>query len=287
MKIIEEVNLKSILPSNGPSINEVKKYLQKYNEEKIVIKCGGSVLIDPDLFDLFLSDIAVMKKLGLTPTIVHGGGKRINNKLRELNIESNFIKGLRVTNKDTIKVVEDVLTDFNKEIVDALKEKSCDAKSLTTKENNIILVKPERKELGYVGEPTEINIDFLDEIIKAKQIPVIAPMGKKDNQTFNINADTTAGAIAKKLQSRRLLLMTDIEGVMDKNNKLIPEITPDLATKMIDEETIKGGMIPKINTCIDSVNKGVRGVVIIDGRKPHSILFELFSDKGSGTLIRK
>tara|TARA_B100000965_G_scaffold379565_1_gene375381 strand:- start:1072 stop:1935 length:864 start_codon:yes stop_codon:yes gene_type:complete len=287
MKIIEEVNLKSILPSNGPSINEVKKYLQKYNEEKIVIKCGGSVLIDPDLFNLFLSDIAVMKKLGLTPTIVHGGGKRINNKLRELNIESNFIKGLRVTNKDTIKVVEDVLTDFNKEIVDALKEKSCDAKSITTKENNIILVKPERKELGYVGEPTEINIDFLDEIIKAKQIPVIAPMGKKDNQTFNINADTTAGAIAKKLQSRRLLLMTDIEGVMDKNNKLIPEITPDLATKMIDEETIKGGMIPKINTCIDSVNKGVRGVVIIDGRKPHSILFELFSDKGSGTLIRK
>tara|TARA_Y100000741_G_scaffold351506_1_gene322639 strand:+ start:160 stop:1023 length:864 start_codon:yes stop_codon:yes gene_type:complete len=287
MKIIEEVNLKSILPSNGPSINEVKKYLQKYNEEKIVIKCGGSVLIDPDLFNLFLSDIAVMKKLGLTPTIVHGGGKRINNKLRELNIESNFIKGLRVTNKDTIKVVEDVLTDFNKEIVDALKEKSCDAKSITTKENNIILVKPERKELGYVGEPTEININFLDEIIKAKQIPVIAPMGKKDNQTFNINADTTAGAIAKKLQSRRLLLMTDIEGVMDKNNKLIPEITPDLATKMIDEETIKGGMIPKINTCIDSVNKGVRGVVIIDGRKPHSILFELFSDKGSGTLIRK
>ena len=287
MKIIEEVNLKSILPSNGPSINEVKKYLQKYNEEKIVIKCGGSVLIDPDLFDLFLSDIAVMKKLGLTPTIVHGGGKRINNKLRELNIESDFIKGLRVTNKDTIKIVEDVLTDFNKEIVDALKEKSCDAKSLTTKENNIILVKPERKELGYVGEPTEININFLDEIIKAKQIPVIAPMGKKDNQTFNINADTTAGAIAKKLQSRRLLLMTDIEGVMDKNNKLIPEITPDLATKMIDEETIKGGMIPKINTCIDSVNKGVRGVVIIDGRKPHSILFELFSDKGSGTLIRK
>ena len=287
MKIIEEVNLKSILPSNGPSINEVKKYLQKYNEEKIVIKCGGSVLIDPNLFNLFLSDIAVMKKLGLTPTIVHGGGKRINNKLRELNIESKFIKGLRVTDKDTIKVVEDVLTEFNKEIVDALKEKSCDAKSITTKENNIILVKPERKELGYVGEPTEININFLDEIIKAKQIPVIAPMGKKDNQTFNINADTTAGAIAKKLRSRRLLLMTDIEGVMDNNNKLILEITPDLAKKMISQEIIKGGMLPKVNTCIDAVNNGVRGVVIIDGRKAHSILFELFSDKGSGTLIRK
>ncbi len=287
MKTIEEVNLKSILPSNGPSIDEVKKYLEKYSEEKIVIKCGGSVLIDPNLFNLFITDIAVMKKLGLTPTIVHGGGKRINNKLKELNIKSTFIKGLRVTDKVTINIVEDVLTDFNKEIVDALKDKYCDAKSITSKENNIIKVKSEKKELGYVGEPTEINANFLDELIKAKKIPVIAPMGLKDNQTFNINADTAAGAIAKKLKSRRLLLMTDIEGVMDKNNKLIPEITPDLARKMIDKEVIKGGMIPKINTCIDSVNEGVRGVVIIDGRKPHSILFELFSDKGSGTLIRK
>jgi len=286
MAAIEEVNLEKILPSNGPSIDEVKKYLEKYNDEKIVIKCGGSVLIDPNLFNLFISDIAIMKKLGLTPTIVHGGGKRINNKLKELNIESTFIKGLRVTNKDTINVVEDVLIEFNNEIVNALKEKSCNAKSITTKDNNIIAVKSEREELGFVGEPTEIKVNFLNEIIKAQQIPVIAPMGLKDNQTFNINADTTAGAIAKKLKSRRLLLMTDMEGVMDNNNKLIAEITPDLAKKMIDEEVIKGGMIPKINTCIDAVNNGVRGVVIIDGRKSHSILFELFSDKGSGTLIR-
>jgi len=286
MAAIEEVNLEKILPSNGPSIDEVKKYLEKYNDEKIVIKCGGSVLIDPNLFNLFISDIAIMKKIGLTPTIVHGGGKRINNKLKELNIESTFIKGLRVTNKDTINVVEDVLIEFNNEIVNALKEKSCNAKSITTKDNNIITVKSEREELGFVGEPTEIKVNFLNEIIKAQQIPVIAPMGLKDNQTFNINADTTAGAIAKKLKSRRLLLMTDMEGVMDNNNKLIAEITPDSAKKMIDEEVIKGGMIPKINTCIDAVNNGVRGVVIIDGRKPHSILFELFSDKGSGTLIR-
>ena len=286
MAAIEEVNLEKILPSNGPSIKEVKKYLEKYSEERIVIKCGGSVLIDPNLFNLFISDIAIMNKLGLTPTIVHGGGKRINNKLKELNIESTFIKGLRVTNKDTINVVEDVLIEFNNEIVNALKEKSCNAKSITTKNHNIITVKSEREELGFVGEPTEIKINFLNEIIKAQQIPVIAPMGLKDNQTFNINADTAAGAIAKKLKSRRLLLMTDMEGVMDNNNKLIAEITPDLAKKMIDEEVIKGGMIPKINTCIDAVNNGVRGVVIIDGRKPHSILFELFSDKGSGTLIR-
>ena len=287
MTAIEEVNLKTILPSNGPSIQEVKKYLKKYTDEKIVIKCGGSVLIDPNLFNLFISDVVVMKKLGLTPTIVHGGGKRINNKLKELNIESNFIKGLRVTDNNTIKIVEDVLIEFNKEIVNALKNKSCDARSITTKEYNIILVKPERGELGFVGIPTEININVLDEIIKANEIPVIAPMGLKDNKPFNINADTAAGTIAKELKSRRLLLMTDIEGVIDRNNKLVSEITPDVAKKMINEEVIKGGMIPKINTCIDAVNNGVRGVVIIDGRKPHSILFELFSDKGSGTLIRE
>ena len=287
MTAIEEVNLKTILPSNGPSIQEVKKYLEKYTDEKIVIKCGGSVLIDPNLFNLFISDVVVMKKLGLTPTIVHGGGKRINNKLKELNIESNFIKGLRVTDNNTIKIVEDVLIEFNKEIVNALKNKSCNARSITTKEYNIILVKPERGELGFVGIPTEININVLDEIIKANEIPVIAPMGLKDNKPFNINADTVAGTIAKELKSRRLLLMTDIEGVIDRNNKLVSEITPDVAKKMINEEVIKGGMIPKINTCIDAVNNGVRGVVIIDGRKPHSILFELFSDKGSGTLIRE
>ena len=287
MTAIEEVNLKTILPSNGPSIQEVKKYLEKYTDEKIVIKCGGSVLIDPNLFNLFISDVVVMKKLGLTPTIVHGGGKRINNKLKELNIESNFIKGLRVTDNNTIKIVEDVLIEFNKEIVNALKNKSCDARSITTKEYNIILVKPERGELGFVGIPTEIKINVLDEIIKANEIPVIAPMGLKDNKPFNINADTAAGTIAKELKSRRLLLMTDIEGVIDRNNKLVSEITPDVAKKMINEEVIKGGMIPKINTCIDAVNNGVRGVVIIDGRKPHSILFELFSDKGSGTLIRE
>ncbi len=149
------------------------------------------------------------------------------------------------------------------------------------------MVKPKTNELGFVGEPTEIKTNVLDEIIKANEIPVIAPIGLKDNKTFNINADTVAGAIAKKLRSRRLLLMTDIEGVINKNNNLVSEISPNAAKKMIAEEAIKNGMIPKINTCIDAVNNGVRGVVIIDGRKPHSILFELFSDKGAGTLIRK
>ena len=288
MKSIEEVNLKSILPSNGPSIDEVKKYLEKYNDETIIIKCGGSVLIDPNLFNLFIQDVVVIKNLGLTPIILHGGGKRINNKLSKLNIESTFIKGLRVTDKNTIKVVEDVLIEFNKEIINTLRDQKCATKSITTKENNIILVKPEKEELGFVGIPSKINQNILNEIIEAKEVPVIAPMGlDKNGQTYNVNADTAAGAIAKELKSRRLLLMTDIEGVIDSNNNLVTEITPEVAKKMIEDEVIKGGMIPKINTCIDAVNNGVRGVVIIDGRKPHSILFELFSDKGAGTLIRK
>ena len=288
MKSIEEVNLKSILPSNGPSIDEVKKYLEKYNDETIIIKCGGSVLIDPNLFNLFIQDVVVMKNLGLTPIILHGGGKRINNKLSELNVESTFIKGLRVTDKNTIKVVEDVLIEFNNEIINTLRNQKCATKSITTKENNIILVKPEKEELGFVGIPNEIDQNILNKIIEANEIPVIAPIGlDKNGQTYNVNADTAAGAIAKELKSRRLLLMTDIEGVMDSNNNLVTEITSKVAKKMIDDEVIKGGMIPKINTCIDVVNNGVRGVVIIDGRKPHSILFELFSDKGAGTLIRK
>jgi len=288
MSSIEEINLKTILPKNGPSIDEVKKYLEKYNDEKIIIKCGGSVLIDPNLFNLFIQDVVVIKNLGLTPIILHGGGKRINNKLSELNVESAFIKGLRVTDKNTIKVVEDVLIEFNKEIINTLRDQKCATKSITTKENNIILVKPEKEELGFVGIPSKINQNILNEIIEAKEVPVITPMGlDKNGQTYNVNADTVAGAIAKELKSRRLLLMTDIEGVMDSNNNLVTEITPEVAKKMIDDEVIKGGMIPKINTCIDAVNNGVRGVVIIDGRKPHSILFELFSDKGAGTLIRK
>ena len=288
MSLLKEQELQNILPRSGPSLEEVKKYLDKYIDEFIVIKCGGSVLIDPNLFNLFISDVAIIKKLGLTPVIVHGGGKRINIKLKELNIESTFIKGLRVTNKDTIKAVEDVLIEFNKEIVDALKEKSCNARSITTKKHNIISVKPESNELGFVGIPAHVKTDILKEIVKTNEIPVIAPLGlDENNQTFNINADYAVAFVAKELKARRLLLMTDVEGVLDKNKKLISEITPDIAKKMMGEDIITGGMIPKINTCINAVNNGVKGVVIIDGRRHHSILFELLSDKGMGTLIRE
>ena len=287
MSSIREEDLKKTLPIDGPSIDEVKKYLNKYRNETICIKCGGSVLIDPILFKIFIQDISILKKLGLNPIVVHGGGKRINNKLKELNIKSTFVEGLRVTDNKTIKIVEDVLIEFNKEIVSALKNIFCNSVSITTKELNIISVKPEKEELGFVGKPTEIKINILKEIIKQDQVPVIAPMGLKDNKPFNINADTAAGAIAKKLKSRRLLIMTDVEGVLDKNKKLISEINSKEAKKMINSGVINAGMLPKVINCIDVANNGVKGVVIIDGRKPHSILFELLSDKDAGTLIRE
>jgi acetylglutamate kinase len=240
------------------------------------------------LFNIFIQDISILKKLGLTPIVVHGGGPRIKKKLDELNIETKFIMGLRVTNEKVIKVVESVMIEFNKEIVEALEKKNCKAKSITVKENNAIYAEQKNKELGYVGRPSRIDEKLIINLIKDNFVPVISPMGiDKKKQTYNINADTAAGALARCLKSRRLMLMTDVEGVYDKNKKLISEIKSTEAEKLIYDETISEGMIPKIRTCINAVNDGVRGVVVIDGRKPHSILFELFSDKGSGTLIRK
>ena len=285
---IKEEDLIQILPDNGPSISEVKQYLEKYNDEYIVIKCGGSVLVDDKLFHIFIDDIAILNKLGFIPVIVHGGGKRISNKLKEEGVESIFIKGLRVTDDKTIKVAEEVLIEFNKEIVEALKDKECKAQRITSKENNIIRVVRENEELGYVGMPTKIDLDIVNNIVETKQVPVIAPLGLDENgQTYNINADTAAGFIAKKLNARRLIIMSDVEGVLDKNKKLIPEINSETIKELVDDETISGGMIPKINNCLDVASNGVKGVVIIDGRKDHSILFELLSEKGSGTLIRQ
>lgn len=280
--------IEQLWPDNGPSTKEVSKYLKKYQNEKIVIKCGGKVLLDPILLDGMIEDIAILKKLGLTPILVHGGGLGIKKKLDELNIESKFIMGLRVTDERMIKIVEEVMIEFNKEIIKALEKKSCKAKSITIKENNIIYVEQENKELGYVGKPVKVNTDLLNDIIQKDFIPIVTPMGlDQKGQAYNINADTTAGALARSLKSRRLLLATDVEGVLDKNEKLISEIRSNEAEKLVNDQTIHGGMIPKIKTCIEAVNNGVRGVVIIDGRRPHSILFELFSDLGAGTLIRK
>ena len=285
---IKEEELKKILPTDGPSIDEVKRYLEKYNDEYIVIKCGGSVLVDNELFNIFIKDISVLNKLGFIPIIVHGGGKRISNKLNELGIKSNFIKGLRVTEKETIEIVEQVLVEFNFEIIEALKEQKCDSQTINSRENNIMTVVQENAELGFVGTPSNINKSMIDKIVDEKKVPVIAPLGlDENNQTYNINADTAAGAIAKKIEARRLIIMSDVEGVLDSNKKLIPEINSESINELINSEIVTGGMIPKINNCLDVASNGVKGVVIIDGRKNHSLLFELLSDKGSGTLIRQ
>ena len=282
------MHLQNIIPRDGPNEEEVQKYIHKYTNEIIVIKCGGSVLLNPNLFNQFIEDIFIINRLGLNVIVVHGGGKNIKKKLDEQNIENKFIDGLRVTDSKTIKIVEEALTEINSEIIKRLSAKKCKAQPITTKKNNIIITEPEKKELFFVGKPIEIEKKNIIQIIKNKEVPVIIPMGiGKDNKVYNINADVAAGAIAKKLNSRRLLLMTNVEGVLDKNKKLISEINSDFADKMLKDGTITGGMIPKIKTCIDAVKNGVTGVAIVDGRKSHSILFELLSDRGAGTLIRK
>jgi len=281
-------NLKTFWPENAPNISQIPKYVNKYKKEKIVIKCGGKVLIDPDLFDKFIEDIAILYKLGLTIIIVHGGGPRIKIELAKLNIESQFINGLRVTDKQTMVIVEKALTDFNSEIIGKLQKKNCKAEGLNVSINNVFIVEKENKDLGFVGKPKKILNDKIQTIINKQLIPILSPMGKDDEgQKYNINADTAAVAIAKSLKSRRLLLMTDVEGVYDKNKKLINEIKPTEARDLIDKKIVQGGMIPKLLNSIDAIENGVKGVVIIDGRKLHSVLYEIFSDEGAGTLIRK
>ena len=289
--MLEEENLnkfKKFWPKDAPDINNIPKYIKKYKDELIVIKYGGNVLIDRKIFNNFIEDIAVLNKLGLSIIVVHGGGPRIERELKKANIQTNFINGLRVTDKKVIKIVEEVLIDFNNDIVTSLNKKGSKAISINTKSNNVINVIPDKQELGFVGIPDKINTDFIKEKVNQNQIPIVAPLGLgQNNQTYNINGDTTASAIAKKLKSRRLLLMTNVEGVYDDRKSLISEIKPYDMENLVNLKIVQGGMLPKIKNCIDAVENGVRGVVILDGRKPHSILKEIFSDKGAGTLIRK
>ena len=282
------MDLAKILPENGPPIEEVSKYIKKYKNELIVIKYGGNVFIDRNIFNNFITDISLLNKLGLSIVVVHGGGPRIKRELEKSNINSKFMRGLRVTDEKIINIVERVLIEFNEDIVSSLKKIGSDAISINTKINNIIEVDPEEVELGFVGIPNKININIINDMVQKNIIPIISPLGLgSNNQTYNINGDTAAGAIAKSLKSRRLLLMTNVKGVLNKEKKLIEEISSSEIIEMIKNETITEGMIPKINTCLDAVSNGVTAVGIIDGREKHSILFEIFSDKGSGTLIRK
>ena len=280
--------IKKFWPEKAPDINVVYKYVKKYEKEKIVIKYGGNVLIDRNIFNNFISDVNVLNKLGLSIIIVHGGGPRIERELDKKKITSKFINGLRVTDKNVIDIVEKVLIDFNNDIVDSLNKKGSKGVSINTKKNNVINVIPDKPELGFVGIPQTIDVKIIRNIIDQNQIPIVAPLGlDKDRQTYNINGDTAASAIAKKLKSRRLLLMTNVEGVYDDRKTLISEIKPYDMENLVNLKIVQGGMLPKIKNCIDAVENGVRGVVILDGRKPRSILKEIFSDQGAGTLIRK
>jgi acetylglutamate kinase len=224
--------------------------------------------------------------MNFNPILVHGGGKRLTAKLNQLNIESKFVEGLRVSNKNVVKIAEEVFIEFNKEILNEIKNYSVNAKSITSKENNIISVKSISKELGFVGTPYEVNTDILKKILKANEIPIIAPLGlNSDNQVYNVNADDIATFVASSLNARRLIMISDVAGVLNKENNLISEINSAKAKEMISSGEITQGMLVKINNAINVADK-VKGTVIIDGRVVHSILYELLSDKGSGTLIR-
>ena len=280
---------------------EALPHLIRYDEQTVVIKFGGNAMGDPALADAFAKDIVYLKLSGVNPIVVHGGGPQIANMLKKLEIKADFVHGLRVTDKPTVEVVEMVLAGaINKEIVSAINRQGGKAVGISGKDANLMIAKqitqmpdPESNimkavDIGYVGEPVEVNPYVVDIISKSDLIPVIAPIGmSRDGQTLNINGDTFASALAARLKAKRLLLLTDVAGVLDKDKKLIPDLTIDEARAMIRDGTISGGMIPKIEGCIEVVEAGVEGVGIIDGRVPHCVLLELFTEHGVGTIVRR
>jgi acetylglutamate kinase len=274
---------------NAPQIEKAKQFVDKYKNKKIVLKYGGQVMASDQLSKAFAQDAAICNLSGIKNLVIHGGGPQIKKRLEAENIQSKFILGLRVTDENVIKIVEDVLlNEINPELVNTINSFNALAEPVTARNKNGILKvkKAKNPELGFVADPEEIDIDKLNQLLNENKIPVIAPMGLGDNnQVYNINADTAAGTIAIKLQAERLLLMTDVPGVKDSDGNYISKLTIKEAQNLIDNETIKGGMIPKIQTCISAIQNGVGGVVIIDGTKPHAVLHELFTDEGAGTLI--
>lgn len=271
----------------------------RYDEETVVVKFGGHAMGDAALAEAFAQDVVYLKQSGVNPIVVHGGGPQIAAMLKKLDIRSDFVNGLRVTDKPTVEIVEMVLAGaINKEIVSAINRQGGKAVGISGKDGNLMVAKritemahPETNEmqavdLGFVGDPVEINPLVVDVISKSDLIPVIAPIGvSREGETLNINADTFASALAARLKAKRLLLLTDVEGVLDKTGKLIAELTIEDARGLMRDGTITGGMIPKIEGCIEVVEAGVEAVVIINGKVPHSVLLELFTDHGAGTLV--
>jgi len=282
-------------------LSEVLPYMHQYNGSSLVIKYGGHAMIDKEMQTSFANDIALLQQVGTKPVVVHGGGPQIENMLNKLNIKTNFIDGLRVTDKDTVNVVEMVLSGaINKSIVAAIMSAGAKAVGISGKDGG--LIKAEKitsrrdpnsaiekvVDLGFVGKPTKIDTKVLDALMHGGLIPVVAPLGLgEDGQTYNINADTVAGAISSSLEAKRMLMLTDVPGVLDKDGNLIEELSSKEAKDLIQKGIINSGMIPKVETCIEAVENGTDAAVILDGRAPHATLMELFTEHGGGTLIRK
>lgn len=272
---------------------EALPFIKKYAGETFVIKFGGNAMVDDELAMQFAQDVVLMKHVGINPVIVHGGGPQIGAMLKRVGIESNFIDGLRVTTKETVEIAEMVLSgNINKSIVAAINTAGGDAVGLSGKDSHLVTaVKLEHSDatidLGFVGEPGTVDPKVLHQCINSNMIPVIAPIAAdKNGDTYNINADTMAGAIAASLNARRFLLLTDVAGVLNENGDLLTDLTLGDIDKLTKDGVIKGGMLPKVETCLNATKAGVKAAVIIDGRVEHAILLELFTETGVGTLIR-
>ena len=284
------------------TLSQALPYMRRYAGSSFVIKFGGSTMGEADLARLFAADIVLLKQIGINPVVVHGGGPQIGHMLERLKIKSCFIDGLRVTDAETVDIVEMVLSGaINKDIVWNIQCAGGNALGLSGKDGGLILaqkltrrVRDENSnienvlDLGFVGEPMQINPHILDILKESDMIPVIAPIGVgNERQTYNINADTAAGAIAEAVTAKRLFLLTDVEGILDQEGHLLTELSVQDARRLIADGTIKGGMLPKIETCIMAVQGGVEAAVILDGRVPHALLIELFTEHGAGTMIRR
>ena len=288
--------------SQAAVLSEALPYMQRYDKQTVVIKYGGHAMGDPELAAMFARDVVLLKQSGVNPVVVHGGGPQIGAMLDRLDIKSEFLHGLRVTDGETINVVEMVLSGaINKQIVAAINAEGGQAVGISGKDGNLMTARKLEKQvadpttnvmtqidLGFVGECTDVNPHIINVMAASDLIPVVAPIAmSRDGQTLNINADTFAGELAARMLAKRLLLLTDVDGVLDKSGKLIPELTIEKAQALIEDGTISGGMIPKIESCMNVVKNGVEAVVIVNGKAPHAVLLELFTQHGAGTLLGK
>ena len=271
------------------TLSEALPYMQRYAGAVVVVKFGGNAMGDDEAMGEFARDIVLMKQVGIHPVVVHGGGPMINELLARLGIESRFVRGKRVTTKETVAVVEMVLSGLvNKRIVQAINDAGGRAVGISGKDDDLMVCEADDPELGFVGRPVEMNVQIIRDLYAAGLIPVIAPVatGMADNETFNVNGDTAAGAIAGALQADRLLLLTDVAGVKDASGQVLTQLSPDKVRELTADGVIGGGMIPKTETAMEALAEGVRAVVILDGRVPHATLLELFTELGAGSLIR-